>query len=85
MALTSQGVGTCCYLPPETLIPNNPVVSNKVDVWSLGIIFYELLFGRRPFDQKFPQNSYFGGVTVDSSDIFEKSDNIGSTGKQFIL
>jgi tousled-like kinase len=37
--LTSQGVGTYWYLPPETFFPN-PEISSKVDVWSLGVIFY---------------------------------------------
>ena len=50
MSLTSGGVGTYFYLPPETLLSTNPTLSNKVDVWSLGIIFYELIFGRRPFE-----------------------------------
>lgn len=40
MALTSQGMGTHSYLPPETFLTNNPLLSNKVDVWSAGIIFY---------------------------------------------
>ena len=38
--LTSQGVGTYWYLPPETFEDYNPQISSKVDVWSLGIIFY---------------------------------------------
>jgi tousled-like kinase len=40
MALTSQGIGTHCYLPPETFAMNNPTLSNKVDIWSIGVIFY---------------------------------------------
>merc|ERR1712228_475125 len=26
-------------------------ISNKVDVWSTGVVFYELLFKKRPFGQ----------------------------------
>lgn len=37
--LTSQGSGTYWYLPPETF-DNSPKISNKVDIWSVGIIFY---------------------------------------------
>ena len=63
--LTSQGAGTYYYLPPEcfnglgliggTGITNTPTtssslkVSNKVDVWSIGVVFYELLFAKKPF------------------------------------
>ena len=42
MALTSQGMGTFLYLPPETFM-NNPLLTNKVDIWSLGVIFYEMV------------------------------------------
>ena len=47
--LTSQGVGTYWYLPPETFREYDSEVSSKVDVWSTGVIFYELLYGKRPF------------------------------------
>ncbi|EAN84637.1 protein kinase, putative [Trypanosoma cruzi] len=48
--LTSQGTGTYWYLPPECFdTVATPRISNKVDVWSCGIIFYQMLFGRRPF------------------------------------
>ncbi|XP_017293469.1 serine/threonine-protein kinase tousled-like 2 isoform X2 [Kryptolebias marmoratus] len=49
--LTSPGAGTYWYLPPECFIVGKdpPRISNKVDVWSVGVIFYQCLFGRKPF------------------------------------
>ncbi|AIO00856.1 serine/threonine protein kinase, putative [Leishmania panamensis] len=48
--LTSQGTGTYWYLPPECFeTASTPRISNKVDIWSAGVIFYQMLFGRRPF------------------------------------
>ncbi|XP_057956270.1 serine/threonine-protein kinase TOUSLED isoform X3 [Malania oleifera] len=50
MELTSQGAGTYWYLPPECFeLSKTPLISSRVDVWSAGILFYQMLFGRRPF------------------------------------
>lgn len=47
--LTSQGVGTYWYLPPECFLPEGAKISTKVDVWSAGVVLFEMLFGFRPF------------------------------------
>lgn len=49
MDLTSQGAGTYWYLPPECFVvgKNPPKISSKVDVWSLGVIFYQCLYGKK--------------------------------------
>ncbi|KAJ8446167.1 hypothetical protein Cgig2_015938 [Carnegiea gigantea] len=50
MELTSQGAGTYWYLPPECFeLHKTPLISSKVDVWSAGVLFYQMLFGKRPF------------------------------------
>uniref|UniRef100_A0A8C2Q8K2 Tousled-like kinase 1a n=1 Tax=Cyprinus carpio TaxID=7962 RepID=A0A8C2Q8K2_CYPCA len=49
MDLTSQGAGTYWYLPPECFVVGKepPKISNKVDVWSVGVIFFQCLYGRK--------------------------------------
>lgn len=47
--LTSQGVGTYWYLPPECFQNGDVMINPKVDIWSVGVIFYECLYGKRPF------------------------------------
>ena len=45
--LASQGAGTYWYLPPECFQTHGSVtVSGKVDVWSVGVIFYQMLYGK---------------------------------------
>jgi len=65
LELTSQGAGTYWYLPPECFTKDNnnnsnnnnhhhnmpPRISSKVDVWSAGIIFFQMLYGYRPYGE----------------------------------
>lgn len=55
LELTSQGVGTYWYLPPECFLPEGAKISTKVDVWSAGVVFFEMLYGFRPFGNEATQ------------------------------
>jgi serine/threonine-protein kinase len=50
-ALTATGrtLGTAAYMAPEQ-IRGTPEISHKTDLYALGIVFYQMLTGRLPFE-----------------------------------
>ncbi|XP_031560993.1 serine/threonine-protein kinase tousled-like 2 [Actinia tenebrosa] len=88
MELTSQGAGTYWYLPPECFeigkVP--PKISSKVDVWSVGVIFYQMLFGKKPFGHNQTQASILENRTIlKAKEVdFPNKPVISSEAKNFI-
>ena len=87
--LTSQGVGTYWYQPPECfeIGPNPPLICSKVDVWSLGVIFFEMLFGIRPFGHDMSQKRILESRTILKSGkslSFPSKPNVSTEWKEFI-
>lgn len=87
MELTSQGAGTYWYLPPECFVTGEQVrISNKVDVWSIGVIFYQMLYGQRPFGEGKTQDKLLADHTMLNAQEVHLPEKpaISQAGKDFV-
>lgn len=88
LELTSQGVGTYWYQAPECFENGTspPKINSKVDVWSAGVIFYELLYGAKPFGNNMPQEKVLKEqVIVKATSVtFPPKPSVSNECKEFI-
>ena len=85
--LTSQGVGTYWYLPPECFDDRKNVdISSKVDIWSVGVILFEMFFRRKPFGQNYTQDKLLKDKVMQNAKVVDipNKPNISEECKEFI-
>lgn len=72
------------YLPPECFVVGKepPKISNKVDVWSVGIIFFQCLYGRKVRKLLYTRFYPASSTTIHFDDLFLPSQPFGHNQSQ---
>jgi len=85
-----KGKGKSSMTPADNsgvyVTPAAPRISSKVDVWSVGVIFYQMLFGKRPFGEGKSQEVILKeGTMLSANQVdFPSNPKVTDEAKEFI-
>lgn len=57
-------------MPPETFLGEETIkISSKVDIWAVGVIFFELLYGQKPFGNGVKRDKNFSHYILEAKRV----------------
>ena len=71
---TGSTMGTIAYMSPEQA--RGEKVDNQTDIWSLGVVLYEMLTGQLPFKSEYEQAVIYSILNKDPQPIIELNKNV---------
>ncbi|MGA7304517.1 MAG: FlgO family outer membrane protein [Rhodothermales bacterium] len=73
---TGSTIGTAYYMSPEQV--RGETVDARADLWALGVVFYQMLTGRRPFEGDYEQAVSY---SILNSEPTVDADSVGGQGE----
>ncbi len=84
IALTDPGtrLGTVAYMPPEQVLGKK--VDQRADLWALGVVFYEIVTGQKPFQGEYQDAILYGIVHEDPRPVPEGAKHLSASWHQIV-
>jgi serine/threonine protein kinase len=80
---TGTTMGTVAYMSPEQA--RGETVDNRTDIWSLGVVLYELITGEHPFKGDYDQALIYNIINQDPRPLTEIQPNIPEALNHLVL